>query len=974
MKNEIDKSSLLSQWKKQKSKTSTVPTINKAPVDKAIPLSRSQQRLWFLQQIYPNNSFYNHAESYTILGDLNVDFLSKSLNLIIEQHHILKSYFPIEDGQTTIKIDTDFKLKINTLDYSHEPLNIAKEKANSFIAEEIVTPFNLSSAPLIRVSLLKLAEEHHILSINIHHIIIDEWSMRKLSNLLSEYYSKLVKGETFQFEELPIQYQDFAYWDQHRELPSKQIEYWKQKLSGTIPLLELQTDNKRPTQPSFKGEHLTSHLSQEDSKKLLALSKKMETTPFVVTLSIFYTLLYRYTNQQDILIGLPVTNRSHKSLQDLLGFFVDTIVLRTQFEENHSFTDLVSKVRENTLEAFSNKEIPFDYLVKELLPSRSLSINPFFQVMFVYNSDGKATTFNSDLEFKKQDDIHLKSSKFDLTLFVNEKDGLLSTTLEFATDLFERSTIQRFSAHFNNLVKAVINNSEVSISELPMLTIQEKELFSKNEIQLNNSFETYTGIHHIIEDIAHKNPEALAVTFGSESLTYKELNNKATILAHVLLSKKNTEDKIVGLSIERSTNMIVGLLAILKSGCAYLPIDPEYPSQRIDFILKDAKVNCIITQDKLLPIFKDFNAELISIDTVEEIDSNSIELPTTVNSDLAYIIYTSGSSGNPKGVPITHKNIINSTAGRLDFYDNNPTAFLLMSSISFDSSKAGLFWTLCTGGNLVISEKRLEQDIERIATLIETNKISHTLMLPSLYNLIIEHSETHKLKSLNTVIVAGEACSVSLAKNHFSVLPKVNLYNEYGPTEATVWCIAHKITEQDIAQNTIPIGKSVANADVQILDSKLKPVPFGVIGELYIGGQILSGNYINRPDLTKKAYVKNAEDVIFYKTGDLAKYNSQGNIEFLGRADRQVKIRGYRVELNEIENVLNENEMVKKAVVVIETADQNSNSIDYNTEIKTSELAKLLNANLEAEDIEDLLNSIKTLNTNEKDYLLKQML
>jgi amino acid adenylation domain-containing protein len=645
--------------------------------------------------------------------------------------------------------------------------------------------------------------------------------------------------------------------------------------------------------------------------------------------------------------------------------------LRTQFEEDNTFLELLSNVRQNTLEAFSNKEVPFDYLVKELLPNRSLSMNPFFQVMFVYNNEDETVNFGSELQFKKEEDIRLKSSKFDLTLFVNEKDGVISTTLEFATDLFKRSTMQRFSDHFNLLVKAIIADSNISISELPMLTSEEKAVFTNDQSTISNAFENYTAIHHIIEDIAQKTPNATAVTFGSDSLTYKDLNDRATTLAHVILSKKKEEDKIIGLSIERSTTMVVGLLAILKAGCAYLPIDPEYPKQRIDFILKDAEVNYIITQDKLLPIFNDFNAQLISIDSIEAM--NAQELPITSNSDLAYVIYTSGSTGNPKGVPITHKNILNSTAGRLDFYDNNPTAFLLMSSISFDSSKAGIFWTLCTGGNLVISEKRLEQDIDQIATIIETHNISHTLMLPSLYNLVIEHSETPKLNSLTTVMVAGEACSISLGEKHFSVLPKVDLYNEYGPTEATVWCIAHKITQQDIEQKTIPIGNSVANAEAHILDSKLRPVPIGIIGELYIGGPSLSGYYINRTDLTAEAYVKNVEGDTLYKTGDLAKYNSHGHIEFLGRADQQVKIRGFRVELDEIENVLNDSEMIKKAVVVVETAYQNTYSLDSNSDIETSELAKLLETHLSTQDIDKLLSSIELLDTNEKTYLLNQI-
>ncbi len=597
MSNELENTkSLLSQWKSQKNKANNQALISKIPEDVAIPLSRGQQRLWFLQQLYPNNSFYNHAESYSIKGSLNKRHLFKGLELIIEKHQILKASFPLNDGKTTIHIDEDFKLHIDQVDFSDQIFEEAERKAKTYISEKINKPFNLSEGPLIRVVLIKLTDNHHILSLNLHHIIIDEWSMRDFGHLLAENYKKLSNNEQIEATPSEIEYKDFAYWDINRDLPEPQLKYWQNKLNGELPTLDLQTDFKRPLEPSYRGRHHTITLSKQDSDELMALAKQLGTTPFNVTLSIFYLLLYRYTKQTDILIGLPITNRAHKSLQHLLGFFVDTLTLRTQFNDDDSFTKLVSKVKSNTLEGFNNKDIPFDYLVKDIQPTRSLSMNPFFQVMFVYNNEVAAPDFGPELTFDKEEDINLKSSKFDLTLFVNEKDGILSTTFEYATDLFDTSTIERLSEHFNLLVKGIVSNPDSKLSELPMLTEEEKELFRvQNQNDNKNTFETYLAIHHIIEDVANKQPDSIAVSYGSDTLTYKVLNEKANDLAYHILSKKQNDDKIIGLSIERSTQMIIGMLAILKAGCAYLPLDPEYPSKRIEFIIKDANVNLIVT-------------------------------------------------------------------------------------------------------------------------------------------------------------------------------------------------------------------------------------------------------------------------------------------------------------------------------------------------------------------------------------------
>ncbi len=460
------------------------------------------------------------------------------------------------------------------------------------------------------------------------------------------------------------------------------------------------------------------------------------------------------------------------------------------------------------------------------------------------------------------------------------------------------------------------------------------------------------GIHSIIEDQVRKNREKPAVSFKDESITYGQLNDRAEIIASKILEHTSNRNEIVGLCLQRSVEMIVGILAILKSGCAYLPLDPEYPQERIKFMLNDTGAQLVVTNDHLFELFDELPVKKITTNpSSEEGQDNILKWPEVNNTDLAYVIYTSGSTGKPKGVPISHDNILHSTLGRLSFYDEQPTSFLLLSSIAFDSSKAGIFWTLCTGGKLVISEERLEQDLDRVGEIIASQDVSHTLMLPSLYNMILQHAKVEFLTSLKIVIVAGEACSSQIAKLHFETLPKAKLYNEYGPTEATVWCIAHQIQLEDVS-GVIPIGRAVAGAEIILLDPQKNQVPYGAVGEIYIGGPGLAGNYLNRPELTDEAYLEipiSSSANKLYKTGDLAKLNARGNIEFLGRADHQVKIRGHRIELDEIKNAVLDDEMVYDAEVCVaqlNTSDQLFLYVLARADFDTQQLKKNLSKKL----------------------------
>ncbi len=917
----MKKESLLSQWKAKKKIDNPGIKIEKAPEGAEIPLSHSQQRLWFVQQVYPNSAVYNYSERYCFKGKLNVDFLLKSIQEVCNNQDLLKTTYEVVNDTAILNYHPEMKVGVTQYNFSDNEESEARVRANEVMYTDARKPFDLEKAPMVRVVLIKIKEQEHFLLFTLHHISTDKWSMRVLRDQIAQCYKDLVAGNEISIQKQEIQFLDYAYWQKKQKVDEFQIAYWKDKLKGEIPKLNLPSDKARPLKQTFEGgASYTQEFSKELSARILNLSKKLETTPYVLMLSVYYLFLYKYTGQYDILIGTPIASRDQKVLEDLIGFFNDTIVLRTQLDGDMSFKELVASVKTTTLEAFSNKDVPFDRLVKELKIERSLSLNPFFQAMFLYHAVPESPSFGDTVNVEHEF-YGAGVSKFDLTVYISEENNILTSTFEYTSDLFEEKTINRFQEYYKILLEGVTANPEQHLQEITMLTTEERQLFLSQKNDTNNPFPGFQAIHDIISDAGNKSLDAVALKFNTESLTYGELLYKSNGLATEIIKHTSGENKTVALCIEQSLEMIVGMLAILKAGCAYLPIDPEYPEQRIDYVLNDADTELVLTQSHLKTRFTSFSNPVIDIENVEVKTESQVVLPKVKENDIAYIIYTSGSTGKPKGVPVSHKNIINSTSGRLNFYEENPSSFLLMSSISFDSSKAGIFWTLCTGGKLVIAEKRIEQDISKIEALISREKVSHTLMLPTLYNILLDYADAVELHSIKSVIVAGEACSPLLCAKHFETLENTKLYNEYGPTEATVWCIAHKIEKTDLS-GPIPIGKPVANSQIYLLDKQLKMVPFGAVGEIYIGGEGLSGKYINSADLTLESYVQNPfssdiEDKL-YKTGDLAKYRLDGAIEFLGRSDEQVKIRGYRIELDEVENSIKENPTINEVVVIVD--------------------------------------------------------
>ena len=953
MSEKATKSATLALWRERKKKPQAL-AIPRKPADAPAPLSYGQQRLWFLQEMYPENPVYNYAETYRLRGNLNVEHLLKGLEYVAQRHDILRTSFEVNGEQVIQIIHDKPRFDIQKHDLQNEADQ--SEKIREITTQTARTHFDLQHGALTRIAIIKLAENSHLLVLAMHHIIGDRWSVELLQEDWSNAYQALQNGEALPENPLQIQYADYAYWQKNQTPYSeKDLNYWKEKLSGELPVLTLPTDYPEPVKPSFKGKYASKTFSPELSENLIELSKTTNTTLFVLLLTAYKILLHRYSGEADILVGTPFINRDKKELEPLIGFFNETLVLRSDLSENPRFVDLLNNVRQTVLDAFSHKNMPFETLVKTLQPERRTSANPLFRVMFLYYDVAKVPQFSSDLSLTHEP-FDLGVAKFDLTLFVANKNGQLTAGLEYATDIFAPETIERMHTHLQVLLQGIVANPNQRIDQLPFLSEVEKQAIiydwnvpNARPSDILKMSDNSVSILDLFQKNVEKTPNAVAVKADNQTTTYAALDKKSNALAAELEElgvKKNT---FVGLLTGRSVEMMIGILGIMKAGGAYLPLDPEYPAERIEFMLKDADVPVIVAQEKYIENLPKTEAKTLKF---EDIKASGLTSPLGENgahgSNFAYIIYTSGSTGKPKGVPVTHQNLLDSTLARFDYYPKHPGCFLLLSSFAFDSSVAGIFWSVVSGGTLFIPPRRIEQDTQKLADVIYENEVTHTLMLPSLYSILLQYSSSEKLASLNTIMVAGEACPPSLVARHFEQLPQAKLYNEYGPTEATVWCTVHEMTPEDTQR--VPIGKPTSNAKIYILDTHLQPVPVNVAGELYVGGSSVTQGYHRRMDLTESRFVSNPfshTHTRIYRTGDLARYRADGTIDFLGRADRQVKIRGYRIEPDEIAEVIKQHLAVRDVVVTLLKNEQRLCAyFSENNEIKTDELRNFVKAQL----------------------------
>jgi amino acid adenylation domain-containing protein len=921
---QMSQADLLSQWKKRKAASAGPAKIGRRPAEALPRPSAGQQRLFLLQQMYPGNLFYQYAHRYDITGKIDHDALQQSFDWLVERQEVLRSNIvTAEDGELLL-----VKHPVSPFPLETEEVAVSSEES---IAAFTHRPFDLGEDQLFRAKIISHGPEQHVLILSIHHIIGDRGSLMVLEGELFDHYTKLLAGEGDSRSALPVQFDDFAHWEATREVPESHFTYWRDQLAGELPLTSLPHDYSRPQARNFAGELVGKTIGSGLSDKLRDLARAHGTTANVVFLSALNAFMYRYTGQEDVLIGSPVSTRDRTELENLVGFLNETVVLRQQVNPASNFNELIKSVKPTVETALSHKDVSFDWLVNELQPERRGGINPFFQTMFVYNSAAPARALPAGLRITDAY-VDLGTAKFDLTLFATDhgQQQGFAVGFEYASDLFARDTVESMVGHFLALLEGLVTKPTNEIGTLPLLTAADKNKVLK---QWNPTFpiqETAASPKLLTQFFATNtanNPNGIAVSDGTNSLTYGELMTRSTELANQLVAGGLERGRAVGLYCSRTPDLMVGILGIFLAGGAYVPLDPEYPQERINYIVGDSGATTIVHEPELSPPLPEGASALAIPRTGSD---KEINLPTVNREQNAYLIYTSGSTGKPKGIAITHDNLAHSTAARFDFYDRQPGAFLLLSSFAFDSSVAGIFWTMASGGKLVLSARRAEQDPAALGRLIKQEGITHTLLLPSLYQLLLEFADRKDLDPLEIVMVAGEACPTALVERHFAALPKTQLVNEYGPTEGTVWSTAHHITPAD-AGGSVPIGRPIMGMGHYILDKQLQLVPAGVAGELCLSGRQLTAGYHGQPDLSRETFLPNpfSEGERLYRTGDLVRYRKDGTIDFLGRSDQQVKIRGHRIELTEISNALDRLPGVRESVTMVVAKGQDLEIVAY---------------------------------------------
>ncbi|MEX0803651.1 MAG: amino acid adenylation domain-containing protein [Candidatus Binatia bacterium] len=916
------KAELLSFLRVQASSTPSVraPISRRVTVDPA-PLSFAQERLWFLEQLEPASGVYNICRASRLSGRLDSAALEASLSEIVRRHEVLRSEIRIIDGRPMQVTASAPAIKLSLTGLRSSTGTDRENEVRRRIKAEAKYPFDLSTGPFLRARLLQIGDEDHILILTTHHIVSDAWSMGILTRELWTLHEAYAAGKTSPLKDLSIQYADFAVWQKdwlQGEVLESQLSYWKKQLND-IQAFNLPTDRPRPPRQSFHGTRYPLTLPRSLTASINELSHGQGVTSFMTLLAAFQVLLYRYSGQEDVVVGSPIANRGRTELESLIGFFVNTLVLRADLSGNPSFKALLSRVRDVCLGAYAHQDLPFEKLVHELQPERDLSRNPLFQVMFVLQN---ATRPLSQISSIRSEPVEIESgrSQFDLSLFLRERDGKLIGYFEYSTDLFERDTIERMAGHFQTLLEGIVADPGQPIATLPILTETGRHQILVEWNDTGADYPKDSCIHELFEAQVERTPDAIALEFEGEEVTYRELNQRANQLGHYLISLGVGPERLVGICVERSIEMVVGLLAILKAGGAYVPLDPAYPIERLVFIMQDAQFAVLLTQERMrsgceATIANVQSAEIktVCVDRDRKIidrqSHGNLNSGVTTNK-LAYIIYTSGSTGQPKGVAIEHKN----TAALLDwtktvFTPDEMAGVLASTSICFDLSVFELFAPLSWGGKVVLVENALhlhETAAGNQVTLINT--------VPSIMTVLLDAGRLPQ--SVRVVNLAGEPLRPDLVDEIYQTRTVEKVYDLYGPSETTTYSTFMLRTMDGLAT----IGRPISNTQVYILDSQLQPVPKGVPGEIYIGGKGVARGYLNRPELTSKKFVPNPysddPESRLYRAGDLARYLPDGNIEFLGRVDNQVKIRGYRIELEEIESALNQHPAVKESVVV----------------------------------------------------------
>ncbi|HEY6121126.1 MAG TPA: amino acid adenylation domain-containing protein [Pyrinomonadaceae bacterium] len=889
------------------------------------PASFAQQRLWFLEQLDPGKSVYNMLYEVKFETRLDLRALEQSLNELVQRHESLRTTFSTTDGQPVQVIAKEMSVELPVVELSRLALTERERERRWWSEHEAGLSFDLAAGPLMRARLLRLSDDESVLLIALHHIVTDGWSMGVLLRELATLYEAYSANQKVTLPELPVQYADYAAWQrdwlQGEELRA-QVSYWKRQLEGAPVVLELATDRPRPAIQTFAGQRRYVELPDWLVHRLKRLSNREGVTLFMTLLAAFDVLLWRHSRQDDVVVGTPIAGRNRSELEGLIGFFANTLPLRVDLSGNPRFCELLVRVRDIALDAYAHQDIPFDKLVEELHPERSLSHTPVFQVIFAFeNASIKHQSYAFNLNWSEVD---RDTSHCDLSLFATEKSDTVSCMWEYSTDLFDAETIDRMILNYQMLLESILENPQERIGYLRTCSDEELQrvLFEWNSLKSKHA--TEPCIHELFEAQAKKNPDAIALVFGDERLTYRQVNARANQIAHYLRKRDVGPETPVGVCLDRSAEMIVALLSILKAGGAYVPMDPGYPPERLAFMLADSRVPVLITEKRLERIFHAPASEIVWLDECPEIAEESVENPLQKGSpeNLAYVIYTSGSTGLPKGVEVSHRTVVhlfNATRDRLGFLEGD--IWTVVHSSAFDFSVWEIWGSLLQGGQLVVVPLNVVQSPPELYRLLCRERVTVLNQTPSALRQLLEAWRQQAGKhdwSLRLIVCGGDALDQELAMELIQL--EIPVWNFYGPTENTVWTTCTLI-EGTLSDNLTSVGRPIADQQVYLLDDYLQPVPIGVPGELFVGGDGLARGYRNRPELTAEKFVPNLfspeAGKRLYRTGDLARHRSDGKIEFLGRLDTQVKLRGFRVELGEIETVLSQHPNVAQAVVAI---------------------------------------------------------
>ncbi|MFY2561145.1 amino acid adenylation domain-containing protein [Corallococcus terminator] len=893
--------------------------------EQELEASFAQQRLWLVDQLQPGASFYNVPTVLRLKGPFQAHLLEKSLKEIIRRHEALRTTFENRGGRLALRVSGE----LPALDVAVVNLTLLAEserepRARELIDAEAARPFDLAQGPLLRTLLIRLNEAEHLLLLTVHHIVADGWSLTVFFQELGTLYEAFSQGTPPKLAPLPLQYADFAHWQRQwlqGTVQRTQLDYWKKQLAGAPPLLELPTDRPRP--PTQRHQGATRWFTLESSlvESLRRLSRQEGTTLFMTLLAAWQTLLSRYSGQHDISVGTPIASRSRAELEGLIGYFINSLVMRTDLSGAPSFRELLHRVREVALDAYAHPDIPFEQVVEALQPQRDQRYTPLFQVMFNLQSVSTMSLVLRDCEVHPEE-IQTGGSKFDMLMALEETSAGIVGELEYDTDLFDATTIERLLGHFQTLLAAAVQHPDTAITALPLLTDAERQQLLGDWNRTSTDFPRRQCIHELFSAQARATPDALALRFGDDNLTYAQLEAQANQLAWHLQSLGVRPDTLVGLYLERAPSLIVSMLACLKAGGAYLPLDTSYPPERLAFMLRDAQSPLLVTSQALSKsLLVPASVHVIELDSdAPAISRNPTHAPdsSATPANLAYAIYTSGSTGQPKGIAVPHLGVVRLVRDS-DYVQLSPADRVAqVSNASFDAATFEIWGALLNGARLVGIPRDVSLSPSLLATRLREEAISTLFLTTALFNQIANHAPS-AFATLSTVLFGGETADAGAVRAVLLAAPPTRLLHVYGPTENTTFSTWHLVSSSSMPANTVPIGGPLSNSTAFILDEALQPVPIGVPGELFVGGDGLARGYLHQPELTATRFIPNpfAPDSRLYRTGDLTRWRPDGALEFVGRRDHQVKLRGFRIELGEIETALFKHPALRECVVVV---------------------------------------------------------